>query len=122
MRLAVDAAWDFIEAVENFDELRYERKKARVKAALEGFSDEEIFEEIQARRGIGGPPDKSVKQAELETLVAAKPELGNDRPDGIFFSILQKVCLKRRHQKENFTYPCRACSRRSTSPGFEKPF
>jgi len=26
-----------------------------------------------------------VKQAELETLVASKEEIGNDRPDGNFF-------------------------------------
>ena len=86
VRQAVDAAWDFIEAVENIDELRYERKKAKVKAALEGLSDDEIFAEIQARRGTGEPPDKSVKQAELETLVASKEELGNDQPDGVFFA------------------------------------
>ena len=29
---------------------------------------------------------KSVKQAELETLIAAKDSLGNDKPDGNFFA------------------------------------
>ena len=86
VRQAVDAAWDFIEAIESIEELRYERKKVKVKAALEGFSDEEVFADVQARRGTGGPPDKSVKQAELETLVASQEELGNDRPDGVFFA------------------------------------
>jgi len=86
VKQAVDAAWDFIEAIEDIDQLRYERKKAKVKTALEGFSDEEVFAEVQARRGTGGPPDKSVKQAELETLAASKEELGNDQPDGVFFA------------------------------------
>lgn len=86
VRQAVDAAWDFIEAVETLKELGYERKKAKVKAALEGLSGEEVFSEIQARRGAGGVPDKSVKEAELETLVASQEELGNDQPDGMFFA------------------------------------
>jgi hypothetical protein len=86
VKQAVDVAWDFIEATEEIGQLRYERKKAKVKAALEGFSDEEVFAEVQARRGTGAPPDKSVKQAELETLVASKEELGTDQPDGIFFA------------------------------------
>jgi len=86
VKQAVDAAWDFIEAIEDIDQLRYERKKAKVKAVLEGFSDEEVFAEVRARRGTGGPPDKSVKQAELETLAASKEELGDDQPDGVFFA------------------------------------
>ncbi|HVC95154.1 MAG TPA: DUF1998 domain-containing protein [Pirellulales bacterium] len=83
---AVDAAWEFLAEVEDVDQLKYERKKARVKAALEGFSDEEVFAEIQSRRGGFLQADKSVKQAELETLVASKDELGDDRPDGNFFA------------------------------------
>ena len=47
---AIDAAWEYVEAVETIDELRYERKKAKVKAALEGISDEEAFAEIDLRR------------------------------------------------------------------------
>ena len=86
VRQAVDAAWDFIEAVETVDELRYERKKAKVSAALDGLSDDEVFAEVRARRGGVGMADKSVKQAELETLVASKEELGNDQPDGQFFA------------------------------------
>jgi len=50
----VDAAWEFVEAVEGIDELKYERKKAKVKAALEGLTDEEVFAEIQTRRDSPG--------------------------------------------------------------------
>jgi hypothetical protein len=86
VKQAVEAAWVFLEEVEDIEQLRYERKKAKVKAVLEGISDDEVFAEIQARRTGGTGQLKSVKQAELETLVASKEELGNDRPDGLFFA------------------------------------
>ena len=86
VKKAVDAAWEFVEEVEDIDQLRYERKKAKVKAALEGLSDEEVFNEILARRGAVLGETKSVKQAELETLMASKEEVGNDVPDGNFFA------------------------------------
>ncbi len=86
VKRAVDSAWPFLEEVEDGDQLRYERRKAAVRAALEGLSDDEVLAEVQARRtGLAEQP-KTVKQAELETLVASKEELGNDRPDGIFFA------------------------------------
>ena len=86
VKKAVDMAWEFVEEVEDIDQLRYERKKAKVKAALEGLSDEEVFNEILARRGAVLGETKSVKQAELETLMASKEEVGNDVPDGNFFA------------------------------------
>ncbi len=86
VRQAVDGVWSFLELVEDIDQLRYERKKATVKSALEGLSDEEVFADLQARRGGGIKAEKSVKVAELETLIAAKEELGEDRPEGIFFA------------------------------------
>ncbi|MGA2617880.1 MAG: DUF1998 domain-containing protein [Thermoguttaceae bacterium] len=86
VKKAVDAAWEFVEEVENIDQLRYERKKAKVRAALEGLSDDEVFNEILARRGAVLGEAKSVKQAELETLTASKEEMGNDVPDGYFFA------------------------------------
>jgi hypothetical protein len=85
-RRAVDAAWSFLEIVEDLDQLRYERRRAVVKSALGGIGDDEVFAEIQARRGFGGKPEKSVKVAELETLVAAKDEVGEDRPEGVFYA------------------------------------
>ena len=86
VKLAVDAAWEFLEAVENIEQLRYERKKAKVKAALEGISDEEAFAEVQARTTFTLKNDKKVKVAELETLIASREELGDDRPNGNFFA------------------------------------
>ena len=86
VKQAIDAAWEFLEAVEDIEQLRYERKKAKVKAALEGVSDEEAFAEVQIRRSGGMKQEKKVKVAELETLVASKEELGDDRPNGNFFA------------------------------------
>ncbi len=83
---AVDCVWQFLEEVESVDDVRYERKKARVKTVVEGISDEELWNEIQARRGVNAAQQKTVKQAELETLLSSKEELGNDRPDGNFFA------------------------------------
>jgi hypothetical protein len=81
----LDSVWEHLEAVETIEDLRYERKKAKVKSALESLSDEEVFAEIQARRG-GPKIEKSVKQAELETLIATQEELGDDRPEGVFYA------------------------------------
>lgn len=83
---AVAGIWEFIEEVEDVEQLRYERKKAKVKAALEGFADDDVFAAVQAKRGFQLENPKSVKQAELETLFASKEELGEDRPDGNFFA------------------------------------
>lgn len=85
---AVDRVWqNFLEYVETIEELKAERtKKPPVKAALEGLGDSEVFAEISARRGTGTVEIKSVKQAELETLISTKEEIGNDRPGGDFFA------------------------------------
>jgi hypothetical protein len=87
VREAVDAAWDFLESAEGVEDVAHERKKAKVKAALEGVTDAEAFAEVKARKSGGAAaPDKSVKRAELEKLAASKEEIGEDRPDGDFFA------------------------------------
>src|SRR5262249_61031328 len=86
---AVTQVWEnFLQYVDTPDELRKERqKKPPVKAALEGFTDEEVMQEIEARKGLGTEtPMKSVKQAEFEVLTTAKEEVGQDKPDGDFFA------------------------------------
>jgi len=86
VKQAVDKVWEFLEGVEEIEQLRYERRKARVNAALEGLSDEEVFAEVRSRLDSAESSPKTVKQAELETLVASRPELGEDKPDGMFFA------------------------------------
>jgi hypothetical protein len=86
---AVNQVWEnFLQYVDTIGELKKERqKKPPVKAALEGFADNEVLEEIEARKGMGTEaPIKSVKQAEFEVLTATKEEVGNDTPDGDFFA------------------------------------
>jgi hypothetical protein len=86
---AVNQVWEnFLQYVDTPDELKKERqKKPPVKAALEGFSDEEVMQEVEARKGTGNEaPIKSVKQAEFEMLTTAKEEVGQDTPDGDFFA------------------------------------
>ena len=86
IKQTVDRIWNYLETVQEIDELRYEKKKAVVKEALEGFSDDEVFAEIQSRKLGATKVEKSVKVAELETLIAAKDEIGADHPDGVFYA------------------------------------
>lgn len=86
LRVAVDQVWDFIGEVADVGELKYERKKAKVHSVLGDYSDEEVFAEIKMRRGQSAGQPKSIKQAEMETLIASKDELGDDKPDGNFFA------------------------------------
>lgn len=83
---AVESVWDFIGEVEDLESLRYERRKAKVNKLLDGYSDEEVFAEIKIRRGQSQKDQKSIKQAEMETLIASKEEIGDNRPDGNFFA------------------------------------
>ena len=87
VKQTVDRVWSHLEAVEEMEQLRYERRKAVVKEALDGLSDEEVFAEIKSRALGGGlRAEKSVKVAELETLISVKDEIGEDRPDGVFYA------------------------------------
>lgn len=86
LREAVESVWDFIGEAEDIDMLKYERKKARVRKALDDYSDEDVYQEIKVRRGQTAEESKSIKQAEMETLISSKDELGEDRPDGNFYA------------------------------------
>lgn len=86
LREAVESVWDFIEIAENADDIKRERKKAKVHAVLDGYKDEEVLAEVKVRRGQSAETQKSIKQAEIETLIASKNELGDDKPDGNFFA------------------------------------
>ena len=86
LRMAVDSVWeDFLLYVETLDDLKRERRKAKVFAALEGHPDEKVFAEIVRRRGKAEPMSKSIKQAEIETLLDSAEEIGDDLPEGVDF-------------------------------------
>jgi hypothetical protein len=96
---AVDQLWEhYLQYIDDLAELTKERKKKPpVAAALEGLADAEIFEEIQSRKQGSSPAlEKTVKEAEFETLVSTKEEIGSDKPDGDFFARF----LPRRHWEE----------------------
>jgi hypothetical protein len=86
VRKAVDAAWDYLEIVETREDLEPEMGRAKVREALDGVSAEEAFQQIQTRRSATPPPEESVKQAELETLTAAKEEMGTNQIEGVFYA------------------------------------
>ena len=88
LKKAVDTVWqDDLEEVETIEDLRKKLRREKIKNATERYSEAEIFAEIQARRGAGGPrAEKPVKQAELEVLTASADELGADRPEGNFYA------------------------------------
>ena len=86
VREAVAAVWDFLETAEDEADIAKERRKAKVRDALQGVSDAEVWAEVQARRSPVSVQEKSVKSAELETLIAAIEEIGEDRPEGVFYA------------------------------------
>ncbi len=86
---AVDQVWEhYLKHIENIEDLRYERrKKPPVQAALQGYEDDEVYAEISRRNGgLVLAEEKTVKEAEIETLISCEDEVGNDRPDGDFFA------------------------------------
>lgn len=86
VRDAVSAVWDFLETAEDEADVAKERKKTKVREALDGITDAEVWATIQARRNPLQVQDKSVKSAELETLISVSEEIGDDRPEGIFYA------------------------------------
>jgi hypothetical protein len=86
---AVSQVWDtYLQYVTSREEVTQERqKKPPVRAALEGYTDDQVWGEMEVRRGkVPSATTKPVKQAELETLQTSKDEVGTDRPDGDFFA------------------------------------
>lgn len=85
VRQAVAAVWDdFLQYSESADDLRRERRRARVASALEGLEDDEVWREVQRRRAGSSAETRPVKQAEIETLRASREVPGDDRTDGDF--------------------------------------
>ena len=59
-----------------------------VNAALDSFSDDEVWGEIQRRQTPNelNQADKPIKQAEVETLLEAKESPGDDKPHGDWYA------------------------------------
>lgn len=93
LRKAVDEIWeDFLQYSESVDDVKKERKKAKVNASLEGLSDATVFAEIERRRGGGPEQTRTIKYAEIETMLSSPDEIGEDILDGDFFArVLPKL-------------------------------
>lgn len=89
LEAAVNLVWDFdLQYVECIDDLEKDRtKKARVKHALEVYTDKEVLGEIEFRQGsrMEGSA-KSVKLAEFEVLSNVTDTSGSDASDSVFFA------------------------------------
>ncbi len=87
LRKAIDAIWDdFLSVAESAEEVRRERRKPRVQAALEGLSDEQVWAECERRRSGGAEIQRDLKSVELDTFLSLPEELQSDRPEGDFFA------------------------------------
>ncbi len=85
---AISKVYDnYLQYAEDVDDIQRERKKLQVSSALEGFSDETIWEFVQRRKN-GNKTDtpKSPKQVEIETLLSQPNEIGEDLPDNNFYA------------------------------------
>lgn len=87
LKEAVGRAWaDHLEYAESEQDVKKERRREKVAAALEGHSDADVWAEVQRRIQGLTPETKGIKQAEIETLLTQKPSLGEDKPEGDFYA------------------------------------
>ncbi|MFB2891350.1 DrmB family protein [Aerosakkonemataceae cyanobacterium BLCC-F50] len=92
LRNAVNLVYeDFLQYAESVAEVKKERKKQKVFTALEGFSDDAVWTEIQHRQGGYADKPKSIKQVEIETLLSSPEEVGEDVPEGDFYARARKL-------------------------------
>lgn len=86
---AVTELWEsYLQYAESLDDLRNTRRMMPpVREKLGNWTDDAVFEEMQKRKGQGGPERQvSVKRAEFDVLAASKEEIGDDKPDGDFYA------------------------------------
>lgn len=89
LSLAVTQAWTlYLQSVDSLDNLKLILgMMPPLKAMLVDFTPEEIFAEIETRKGATtSAAGKSVKQAEIEVLISSQEAIGNDVPDGDFYA------------------------------------
>jgi hypothetical protein len=87
LREAVGKVYDdFLRETTSAAEIGYERRKGKVKAALDGYSDEEVWEEVDRRRSGRPVPLRPIKQAEVETLRKQPADQGERVGDEEFFA------------------------------------
>jgi hypothetical protein len=97
---AVNDAWSLIQGAAAPEHLTAFRTIPAVGAALDGFTDDEVYREILARRGFSaGTTVPSVKQVEIEVLTAAADESEGEVPNGTYFA----RAYPRKHWDDSWT-------------------
>lgn len=88
VRKAVDAVWtDCLDVAEELADVTRERRKAKVSAALAGFDDATVWAEVERRKSGTPAAERSIKQAEIETLLSKEEgAIGEDAADSPFFA------------------------------------
>ncbi|MEO0987905.1 MAG: DUF1998 domain-containing protein [Cyanobacteria bacterium J06639_14] len=77
---------NYLQYAEDASDIKRERRKPQISSALEGFSDEAVWQEIERRKkGVTVEP-KKIKQVEIETLLSQTDEVGEDLPDTDFYA------------------------------------
>ena len=72
--------WDDLQILDDAADLAVIKKKPKVAAALAAFTDDEILAAIHAVKGVTPGTERSVKEMELEALLAAPEGYGDDVP------------------------------------------
>jgi len=87
LRDAVDQVYeDFLQYAESAADVVHDRKKQKVFVALDGYSNEDVWAEIERRKTGAAAEHKNIKQVEIETLMASATTMGEDAPEGDFYA------------------------------------
>jgi hypothetical protein len=87
LRRSVDRVYDtYLNISESVEDVARERRRAQVRTALDGLSDQTVWDEIQRRKAGRPTTPKSIKQAEIETLLMQPTGGGEDNPQADFFA------------------------------------
>ena len=77
--------WDDLQIVNDAAGLAFIKGKPKVAAALASFDDDEVLTAIGAAKGGGSASERSVKEIELEAILAAPDGFGDDVPVNLDF-------------------------------------
>ncbi len=86
LREAVAKVWDaFGPLIQGMEQLPLFRQSPAFGPLIREFTDEQVWRELQRRRGGATGPSKTIKQVEIETLLSSRAEVGEDAPVGADF-------------------------------------
>jgi hypothetical protein len=92
LRNAIEEIWsEYLQYCESEADVRRERRKDKVRVALENFSDTDVWAEVERRRLGFQPPVIGIRDAEIETLLESPDQIGADVPEGVFFARTVRV-------------------------------